>query len=806
MAFYNLKLLDGCSQDEFLSEISIPCTDPLSCLPQLIFFDISAEDAQILRDHSSVEWIEEEPDSIDAMGYNILPENQGTDLPVRRTKDLVVGNTPSSSEDGSTFGGAWKYLSGHLPFTNTELTSSGDPKPPGYFTSDEDRRVDNVNIDQNYTGKYVDVVVVESTTGDEDISTHELLNLPHFKDSLGATRFVATDWKLDSSGNTGTYSSLSSQENNQLQYGRKSFVPYPLVGASLVSGNTITIANHGFNVNLSFVAKYSTSTGQVIPGLVDGNIYWITNPTATSFTLREYQAGVTLSNSTDVTLGATPQSAFSGDHHFDPMILTDHIVSAASQIAGLTTGWAQNATIRMASINDGISTIYNRVLEFHNNKPINPLTGVKNATLTTGGWQFVTQTINRFINPNDIESIQPTGSSGSTINVPSTDGNGRPNWGGNLTSFKDNLIVPKYNASLDYSWGIPLPATSNDNSWNITMNAYNAVEGIYCIKSAGNSGSVFTKRSDSRRNAILNTKYPFTYYTVTYNSSYQPQYAKKHDTIIYDTLGDGADVSLVQGSRTLWRTWTQTVSTSTPALPLSEMTDAQVNTYFSALTIASGWNTGTPPTVRSYNPHNTRASGADHAIEVGACQVSNLNPMPDGYSCRGPGVDIWSFGSSTWTGCSAAEGSTYADGANYKYFSGTSAAAPTCAGMVAIYIEDYFTKRGKYPSTAKLKELLLKYGDTVEGQTVIDWTNTNAETTFTANRFISSTNMYHVTGAVTGTIRISELHGTTNKRAAVPYNIRLSNGKHIADPRGPNHGSRSGSGQTYPRRKIRIGS
>ncbi len=806
MAFYNLKLLDGCSQDEFLSEISIPCTDPLSCLPQLIFFDISAEDAETLRNHSSVEWVEEEPDAIDAMGYNILPENQGTDLPVRRTKDLVVGNSPSSSEDGSTFGGAWKYLSGHLPFTNTELTSSGDPKPPGYFTSDEDRRVDSVNIDQNYTGKYIDVVVVESTSGADEVSTHELLNLPHFKDSLGATRFVATDWKLDSSGNTGTYSSLSSAENNQLSYGRKSFIPYPLVGPSLVSGNTITIANHGFNVNFSFVAKYSTSTGQVIPGLVDGNLYWILNPTTTSFTLRDYEDGVSLSNSTNVILGATPQSAFSGNHHFDPMILTDHIVSAASQIAGLTTGWAQNATIRMASTNNGNAPIYNRILEFHNNKPINPLTGVKNATITTGGWQHVTETINKFINPNDIESIQPTGSSGITINVPSTTGSGSPDWGGNLTPFKDNLIIPKYNANLDYSWGIPIPNSTSDDSWNIAMNAYNAVEGIYCIKSAGNSGSMILKRSDSRKDALVNIKYPFTHYTTSFGGDTVPTYTKKHDTIIYDTLGDGADISLVQGSRPYFRIWTQNVATSVPALPLDEMTDSQVNTYFYGLTITTGWATGTPPTVKADKPLNTRFSGADHAIEVGACQSSNLNPMPDGYSCRGPGVDIWSFGTSTWTGCSAASGTTYADGANYKLFGGTSAAAPTCAGMVAIYIEDYFTKRGKYPSTAKLKELLLKYGDTVEGQTVIDWANTNAETTFTANRIISSTNMYYATGSTNGGIKMSELHGTTNRRAALPSNIRLSNGKHIADPRGPSQGRRAATGQTYPRRKIRIGS
>ena len=805
MAFYNLKLLDGCSQDEFLSEISIPCTDPLSCLPQLIFFDISAEDAETLRNHPSVEWIEEEPETIDAMGYNILPENQGTDLPVRRTKDLVVGSIPSSSEDGSTFGGAWKYLSGHLPFTNTNLTSSGDPKPPGYFTSDEDRLVENVNIDQNYTGKYIDVVVVESTSGDHVVSTQDLLNLPHFKDSLGATRFVPMDWRLDSSGNVGTSSYPASVQNNQLQYGRKSFIPYPLVGASLVSGNTITIANHGFNVNFSFVAKYSTSTGQAIPGLVDGNLYWILNPTTTSFTLREYQEGVSLSSSPDVTLGATPQPAFSGNHHFDPVILTDHIVSAASQIAGLTTGWAQNATIRLASTNNGKSTIYNRILEFHNNKPINPLTGVKNATITTGGWQHITETISKFINPNDIQSIQPTGSSGSTINSTSTTGSGRPDWGGNLTPFKDNLIVPKYNASLDYSWGIPIPGSSTDDSWNIAMNAYNAVEGIYCIKSAGNSGSMVLKRSDSRRDALVNIKYPFTYYTTSY-VGLVPQYAKKHDTIIYDTLGDGADISLVQGSRAYFRVWTQTVATSVPALPLDEMTDAQVNTYFSGLSITTGWVTGTPPTVKADKPLNTRFSGADHAIEVGACQVSNLNPMPDGYSCRGPGVDIWSFGSSTWTGCSAAEGTTYADGANYKLFSGTSAAAPTCAGLLAVYIEDYFTKRRKYPSTAKLKELLLKYGDTVEGQTVIDWTNTNAETTFTANRLISSTDIYHATGNINGGIKMSELHGTTNRRAALPSNIRLSNGKHIADPRGPSQGRRAANGQTYPRRKIRIGS
>ncbi len=66
MAFYNLKLLDGHSQDEFLSEISIPCTDPLSCLPQLIFLDISAEDAAAKGDEplsaSEVRFIVQSPE------------------------------------------------------------------------------------------------------------------------------------------------------------------------------------------------------------------------------------------------------------------------------------------------------------------------------------------------------------------------------------------------------------------------------------------------------------------------------------------------------------------------------------------------------------------------------------------------------------------------------------------------------------------------------------------------------------------------------------------------------------------------
>ena len=194
--------------------------------------------------------------------------------------------------------------------------------------------------------------------------------------------------------------------------------------------------------------------------------------------------------------------------------------------------------------------------------------------------------------------------------------------------------------------------------------------------------------------------------------------------------------------------------------------------------------------------------GATNMITVGAVQNSTLNPLLDDYSTRGPVVDICGSGDFTW---SAFPNLTHPDG-QWGYFSGTSCAAPQAAGVAALFIENFFVKRGVYPSITQLKEILEKYSKPMDGESTIDWSNVPAIGDYSQSRLYFSNTVYSLKNdrPVNGGMDLSDLHGTPNSRAFVPWGVYMGTGQYIADPRGPNFGKRPISGQTYPRRKLII--
>ena len=412
------------------------------------------------------------------------------------------------------------------------------------------------------------------------------------------------------------------------------------------------------------------------------------------------------------------------------------------------------------------------------------------------------------VEPNTISRINIPGA--TNIDAP-TDNQGNPDWGTDLSAFADNHMPPRWR---NPEWVIAFGPESSSTGFQYAMNAYNQADGIYCVKSAGNSGSVFRKFSDPLKETSLTMLWPRIYWSGGTTGGKQTWTKRAGFTVYSAGISNNipTDVSLHEGTRTIARTIYEEIEASDP-IPY-EMNDVDFAAWWAASGLSTsvyGWtdtNTYVPPgSNRRYNGGYNK--GADHAIEVGACQISNSQPHTDGYSCRGPGIDIWSFGRKTWTQTVGTPNHT--DGGRYTFFSGTSAAAPICTGMLMIYIEDYFKKRKAYPSIQKLKDLLLKYGDPVEGIQGIQWSNMDySQTGYTLSNSesISATAAYRVVAnsSTNGSVQLTELHGSPNKRASLPYNIRLGEGKHIGDPRGPNYGSRSTSGQTYPRRKVRIGS
>jgi hypothetical protein len=421
------------------------------------------------------------------------------------------------------------------------------------------------------------------------------------------------------------------------------------------------------------------------------------------------------------------------------LAFTSHAIGVLSAAAGLYCGWAKVSSLRVIYLGNSVSEAYNAVLAWHNSKPVNPLTGKRNATVTTGAWGYVSVEHIASLFCDSITQIQAYDTSGTltTINRP---GGG---WGSDLSPFYNNGIVPRViRDPVDSTdkWCISIPITTRGTFFDTIMNNYNSAGGIYHFKSAGNNAHIAVKPTDPRWNT----------------------------QIITDTNPRYIDTSL----------------------------DVNGRYVFSSINFTG--------TIGAY-PLRTYIDGATNMITVGASQHSTANPLADNYSNRGPMVDIFGLGANTWTAYPVA---SYLDG-TWGYFSGTSCAAPTVAGLAAVMIDHFYTQRGVYPTTAQLKTLMSEKAKAViEDEDLVDFSNAPTAGSITSSRLYSggNTNVYRITENAfqNGGLRLCDLEGASNLRAFVPYNIRLGNGKYISPVRKSDFGNRPANGQVYPRRKIKL--
>ena len=204
---------------------------------------------------------------------------------------------------------------------------------------------------------------------------------------------------------------------------------------------------------------------------------------------------------------------------------------------------------------------------------------------------------------------------------------------------------------------------------------------------------------------------------------------------------------------------------------------------------------------KSYGPH-----GVENNIDVAAGYNSEDFPGLDGYTNRGPGIDIVGLGAQTW---SSYPSTTYG---SYKWgmFSGTSCATPTVVGKAACIMEEYFWYNGAWPTPDQTKEILLseaanKVRGYSSGGNGFSWSNAPAAGGYMGNT-ISFSNCRISGGGGNGGYTYTELTGTTQLRAyfdpqdwnSHPYTMRI---KH--------HGKRPStqvySGPTYPRTNNAVG-
>jgi hypothetical protein len=95
--------------------------------------------------------------------------------------------------------------------------------------------------------------------------------------------------------------------------------------------------------------------------------------------------------------------------------LQQHGGHTTGTVAGNTQGWARDANIYNLTYNNGIDY----VREFHKNKPINPLTGVKNPTVMNNSWGYrggaiSTSTVSK-LTIRGVEYFPTSGTAGSYV-------------------------------------------------------------------------------------------------------------------------------------------------------------------------------------------------------------------------------------------------------------------------------------------------------------------------------------------------------------------------------------------------------
>lgn len=212
-----------------------------------------------------------------------------------------------------------------------------------------------------------------------------------------------------------------------------------------------------------------------------------------------------------------------------------------------------------------------------------------------------------------------------------------------------------------------------------------------------------------------------------------------------------------------------------------------VISYGAAIVTASDSSTLWYPFV-PYGPH-----GNVKAIDCAAGYNSEGIPALDGYTNRGPGIDIVGLGSTTWTAYPAG---LYADGHRWGMFSGTSCATPTVVGKAACLMEREFYYTGSWPGPAEMKTLLRANGrEKIVGIQSTTWDNIPVAGGYLSNA--TQGGLVRIfNGSGNGGYTFSELAGTTRIRAHFESTVETLDKSNLYKKR-PN------SGALYPRRKIR---
>ena len=539
---------------------------------------------------------------------------------------------------------------------------------------------------------------------------------------------------------------------------------------------------------------------------------------------------------------------------FNTEFFSNHAIGVLSAAAGRFCGWSKVSSMRVVYLNDGIAPAYNGVLNFHQNKAVNPNTGVRNATIVTGAWGFVGVDLTGAVPVDNIASIEVYDDDGNattitrgdaipaewTITLDASDATAYQVTGADRIFYGSTANSPVNNRVLNFNPGDIVNIVNNAHASHpveIRDTNGNAISGV---TGAGTANLRFTMPDATtvyKYVCIFHAGMTANIACIKDTSSWQDDFRPFVDNFmtprVIEDPADNTDKWMITwniGSRyttldTILSNYnnaggiyhfqsagnnsTVGVSESDPRKN-NEITIEPGAGYVQIGTDGDGRYTFTArtapaaPTTTNAKPCRIYSGGGVNDITVAACQHSTINPLLDDYSNRGPMIDISATGAYTWTSYPSI---TYQDG-KWGYFSGTSCAGPIAAGTASIMVCDFFIKRGVYPTIAQLKQIMLDNSrqTLVSEELVPSWIHPGNATHKTSTRLYSSSDVFRLpeNGYQNGGTDLSDLFGTRTDVINIPYSIRLGTGKYINAVRGPSYGRRPAAGQTYPRRKIRV--
>ena len=237
-------------------------------------------------------------------------------------------------------------------------------------------------------------------------------------------------------------------------------------------------------------------------------------------------------------------------------LFSSHAMGVLSASCGAICGFAKRSSIRVLYLITGVDTeveCINAVISWHNSKPINPNTGVKNPTILINEYQYLRD---RYTGV-EIDTVTSIVDLNGTVNRPGS------TWGTDFTPFVSRNIIPWKvfdPATSTWKWCVVFPIQSNFASlWAALESAWDA--GIVIATAAGNNGGVYVKNSDPRMLGVKCTTPSTSYstYDIRWGGVGVPIVTKNTSTsttwypfIMYGPAGQdkGIDVAAGQNSET----------------------------------------------------------------------------------------------------------------------------------------------------------------------------------------------------------------------------------------------------------------